>query len=324
MILRRLLPGVLAWAAVGLALPAGDAVADVLELKDGRVVEGLAVQDGDVWHVASRFGVVTLRAGEVARHLAGPSLDAQIEETLGRLASDDLDRRMELATWLVDVGRADEARALATTALELDPEHAAAHGVLGHVRHEGRWMTPDDAQRARGLERHGERWYTPEEWRHVDEAARAAVLQEEVGLQARAREEEVRQLVDLLVSPDPALRRRAQARLRELARAEGVGEADVQAALSAADELVRRAREVRTQALGGVAAPGAVAGGRDGGWMTAEIRDDFSRLRRPIREFATSLASSFAPVRIMLPEMQLVSVRTTVAVPLVPSLQPSR
>ena len=56
--------------------------ADVLELADGRVIEGVAVRDGDVWRVASRFGVVELPAADVKNHVAGPSLDAQIEGAL--------------------------------------------------------------------------------------------------------------------------------------------------------------------------------------------------------------------------------------------------
>ena len=142
--------------------------ADVLELADGRVIEGVAVRDGDVWRVASRFGVVELPAADVKNHVAGPSLDAQIEGALAKLEPDDTAGRATLAAWLRDVGRTDEAHQLSRAVLAIDPEDATAHEVLGHVRYQGRWMSPDDAQRARGLERHGERWYTPAEWQNVD------------------------------------------------------------------------------------------------------------------------------------------------------------
>ena len=153
--------------------------ADVLELADGRVIEGVAVRDGDVWRVASRFGVVELPAADVKNHVAGPSLDAQIEGALAKLEPDDTAGRATLAAWLRDVGRTDEAHQLSRAVLAIDPEDATAHEVLGHVRYQGRWMSPDDAQRARGLERHGERWYTPAEWQNVDAAAREAAAREE-------------------------------------------------------------------------------------------------------------------------------------------------
>ncbi len=50
-------------------------------------------------------------------------------------------------------------------------------------------------------------------------------------------------------------------------------------------------------------------------YITLELQPTVARLRRPIQEFATSLASSFAPVIIQLPELRLQQVRTTVRVP---------
>ena len=48
-----------------------------------------------------------------------------------------------------------------------------------------------------------------------------------------------------------------------------------------------------------------------------EIRATFSRLKRPITTFETSLASNIggAPVRIQLPELEVIKVRTTAAIP---------
>ena len=40
--------------------------------------------------------------------------------------------------------------------------------------------------------------------------------------------------------------------------------------------------------------------------------------------FATTLGSTFAPVTVSLPEMKHISIRTTVKVPVAPSLYPSR
>ena len=299
--------------------------ADVLELADGRVIEGVAVRDGDVWRVASRFGVVELPAADVKNHVAGPSLDAQIEGALAKLEPDDTAGRATLAAWLRDVGRTDEAHQLSRAVLAIDPEDATAHEVLGHVRYQGRWMSPDDAQRARGLERHGERWYTPAEWQNVDAAAREAAAREETARQLALRSDEVRRLVAQLVSADSTQRDAARVALRRLAQETGIPGERIDEALAAADELVRRAREVRTAAAAGAATSiGSANRPGDGGWLTTEIRDDFTRLRRPIDSFATTLGSTFAPVTVSLPEMKHISIRTTVKVPVAPSLYPSR
>jgi type II secretory pathway component GspD/PulD (secretin) len=50
-------------------------------------------------------------------------------------------------------------------------------------------------------------------------------------------------------------------------------------------------------------------------YITLELQPTVARLRRPIQEFATSLASSFAPVIIQLPELRLQQARTTVRIP---------
>ncbi|MGE0190571.1 MAG: type IV pilus biogenesis/stability protein PilW [Planctomycetota bacterium] len=305
------------------ACVAAEARADVLELADGRIVEGVAVRDGDVWRVASRFGVVELPAVDVRKHIAGPSLDAQIEQALRRLEPDDTAGRATLAAWLRDVGRLDEAQQLSRAVLAIDPEDATAHEVLGHVRFRGQWMHPDEAQRARGLERHGDRWYTPEEWRNADAAAREAAAAQETARRLAARSHEVRRLVGQLVSADPVQREEARKALRTLAEETGVPRERIDEALAAADKLVQRAREVRAAAAAGTSAGGASRPG-DGGYLTTEIRDDFTVLRRPIDLFATTLGSSFAPVTVMLPEMMHVQIRTTVKVPVAPSLQPSR
>ena len=50
-------------------------------------------------------------------------------------------------------------------------------------------------------------------------------------------------------------------------------------------------------------------------YITLELQPTVANVRRPIQEFATSLASSFAPVIIQLPELRLQQARTTVRIP---------
>ena len=303
----------------------GTAAADLLVLKDGRTVEGVVQLRKDDALVLSRFGTASIPHDQIVRHVKGPSVDQQVQKHLASLAADDATGRMHLARWLKKLGRTSEATALARQVLERDPEHAAAHRLLGHERFRGRWMTPDDAQRARGLEKHGDRWYTPAEWKLADPAHKARALADEAIARKAAQDRQLARLMELLVSPDPALRARARKALRALAKERGLPKERVDEALKAAAAYVLRLDEALTKA-GTLSAGGSGIRGTKldrHGWMLADVHDDFVRLKRPIREFATTLASSPAPVRIQLPEVRVVQVRTTTAVPVM-GLTPSR
>jgi hypothetical protein len=286
--------------------------ADVLELKDGRFVEGVVMQDGDALLVLSRFGVSEIPASDVVARTTCKAADLQVKEALARLAPEDTANRLRLATWIGGLGREDEAHAIAEEILALDPEHAGAHALLGHVRHQGTWVHPDEARRAEGLERHGDAWYTPDEWRNLGAAERQAA--EAVGerLERERTAREVQKLLTLMTSPDDAVRRRARGRLERLAK-ETESEALAQL-LPRLDDYVKAVDEARVRAAE---------------WsdtvMTGEVLGDFrvtlAKLKRPIREFTTNLAAgpigANAPVTLQLPELEVIKVRTTGLIPVV-------
>jgi hypothetical protein len=296
-------------AAVAFLLAtAGPAQADVLELKDGRFVEGAVERTGEAYLVRSRFGETTIAADQVVEWTKARPVDDQVRERLAGLAPDDAENRALLACWLRDLGRSEEARALAESVLEIDPESASAHEVLGHIRHQGVWRTPEEAKRAEGFELHGDKWYTPEEWVSLEGAAREEAVRAEAEAAARRRGSDVNEAVRLMTSPDPLVRARGKARLEALAEEHDsdairrlVG--DTEAYVRAADEYA------------------AAAASPDSAFMMGELRVTLSRLKRPITNFETSLASgpvtAAAPVRIQLPELEVIKVNTTIGMPAV-------
>ncbi len=296
--------GALLGALGAAAARAPEARADLLELKDGRVVEGAVEEAGDAYRVRTRFGEALVPRADVKQRTVGRTVDELVKERLASLAADDAENRARLARWLVELGRADEGRALAEAALDIDAENATAHGVLGHERHGGRWMSPDAAQRAKGLEFHDGRWWTPEEWKNAGEAVRQAAAAADAAAARKERAREVSRLLRLLAAPDAGSRARAKQRLLDLA-AETKNDdlkrlvADVEQFVAKADELAR-----------------ASAGGADA-MLLGEIRATMSKLKRPIEVFATSLASNIggAPVKIQLPELEVINVRTMVGLP---------
>jgi hypothetical protein len=304
-ILRLALPAVLCLVATSTAR------ADVLELADGRTVEGRVVKEGEVYRVTSRFGEAEIAAKDVKTWTKAKAVEVEWRERLEKLAPSDWVGRAGLAKWLAESGRPDEASATALGVLESDPENAVAHGVLGHVRHKGEWMTPDDAKRADGLEEHGGKWYTPAEWKLVGPEGQRKAAEAEAALHARRVSARVSEYVRWMLSPDRALRQRGKDRLEAMVKEQGM------------PELPRLIREVEAYAAAGdrVAAAydagGVGAGGGSSSSVLSECRIQFAKLKRPIQQLSTSLGSSAggAPVTIQLPELEVIKVNTTVRIP---------
>lgn len=305
-LVAALAPAALLVAALPIARSAG---ADTLDLADGRTVEGRVTKDGEVYRVVSRFGEVEIAAKDVVTWTKSKSVEAEWRERLSRLEAKDAAGRADLAKWLSEQGRADEARATASAALEIDPENAKAHEVLGHVRHKGAWMAPDEAKRADGFEEHGGRWYTPEEWaiatteskRSAEDADRAALARR---VSARANE-----AVRAMLSPDRVLRAKGKAALLALAKETKTVEIerlakDVEAYADASDKFL-------------AAMDGGGGGGEGGSSVLAECRIQLAKLKRPIATLTTGLASNLtaSPVVIQLPELEVIKVGTTVKIP---------
>lgn len=300
----------LACVAAAAAAFAPAARADRLVLSDGRVVEGVVTQDGETYRVVSRFGESVLAAKDVKEWVKGKTVDAEWRERAAALKPDDWGGRAALAQWLKEAGRPEAAEATAIEVLDADPENAVAHAVLGHVRHKGKWMTPDEAKTADGLVRRGDQWYTPEEWALLDAAAKEKAEAAEKQAVAARIGTRLNDAVRLVLSPDPKVREAGLKRMKALAeetKSKAIEDLipQVQAYAEAGDRMARV-----------LADPGAVAS-TDKATVVAECRITLAKLKRPIKTFETSLSSnlSTAPVRIQLPELEIIRIGTTVPIP---------
>ena len=292
----------------GLALAAVPAArADTLELADGRVVEGRVTKDADSYRVVSRYGEATIAAKDVKSWTRAKPVDVEWRERLAALKPGDTAARAEIAKWLAEAGRADDAAATAQAVLAEDPDSAGAHAVLGHVRHGGTWMTPDEAKRADGLEEHGGQWYTPAEWALVDGAGKTKASEADRAFASRRVETLANQFIRLMLAPDKALRAEGKKRLLALAKETKTAELErlvpkVEAYAAAADRL---------------AAAYDGGEGSEAASLLAECRIQMATLKRPIQTLATSLGSNLGggPVIIQLPELEVIKVNTTVKFP---------
>ena len=237
----------------------------------------------------TQYGFVVLKKSEIARIEKGNSLEAEWTARRSAIKDKDIPARFRLALWAKDKGWTKKAREELEAILKLDPDHRGAHYTLGHVRYDGKWMTEDQAMKAQGYVKLDGRWVTAEEkvLLEVDAAYRKRVL----AIQAK-----VSAFVKGMSSPSKAVRKKYHRELVTLAR-------EIQS-----PELEKKANEVAAwydQAYRALAARGLL-----------EVRATMATLKRPIPTFTTSLGANTVPVTIQLPELAVVSIGTTVTVPL--------
>lgn len=309
-----------------LLLTAPSARADTIELRDGRFVEGMIVPDkhpehGPGVYVISRFGPTFIKQADIKARHEGKAVDEQIKEYIAALdkrAKDgtrDIPNRLRLADWMMQLGRVEEGRELVAQILEWEPENPKAHKLLGHVRYRGQWITHDEAQRKRGLVKHGDTWYTPQEWENLATAEKRKAAEAEQRAAERARQAALNKAVRLALSPDPAVRARGKARLLAMGKEKAYDQAKVEKLVADIDDYLRTIEELRRKA----ASVGGGVGVTSGGMVMGEIRATFAKLKRPIPVFQTNLASgpigANAPVSLQLPELEVIRVNTTMAIP---------
>ncbi len=152
------------------------ALAHEVETKDGTVYEGKIVLDTDeeIVIVTTFEGRKRIPRSDVARvDDTTPPLREQLTYRAG-LAKDSVKDLLALHVWAEKHGFQVELTDICNRILQLDPTNAKAHKLLGHVKVDGEWMTPEqkarraaaaqaEAMRAKGLVPYEGRWITPEE-----------------------------------------------------------------------------------------------------------------------------------------------------------------
>lgn len=216
--------------------------ADEIRLKDGRVIEGKVVEDGDTVRVQGDHGAVSFSRDKVAKITIGPTRREQFEARRAALAADDVDGLFELAGWCDVEGFLRERDELLARCLEIDSQHDGVNEVLGRVKFDGKWMTPDEAAEAQGLVNWGGEWIPREE----------KALRDALSAEANLRHQVRRRVLELTlqqVQGDRVQREEAAALLSQVppeSRLQGLADT-----LSHADPEVRSFAAKGLGALGG-------------------------------------------------------------------------
>ena len=186
--------------------------ADVVHLKSGGSVEGRVIErTASSVEIDIGAGSITLSMESVDRIEEGRSPLDDYDDRAARLDENDRDGWLELARWASSEGLGTQSRRAYEKVLSISPDHPEANAGLGRVEHDGRWMSEEEAYRARGYVKYGGVWMTP--------AEQEAILREQG--EARAASDAARQ-----ARSADAKARDADARARE---AEAEAEAQVAA-----------------------------------------------------------------------------------------------
>jgi len=183
-------------------LAAAPALGDEIYLKGGGRVSGRIVE-----RTATRVAIetgpgrVTLPLTRVERIVEGRSTIEAFAEQASDLAAGDVAGWADLASWAEERDLLTQARFAWQRVLATDPSHPEANAGVGRVALDGRWMSSDDAYRARGYVSYEGRWLTPAEHeaavheREADAAASLSAREANLRVQeaeARVREAEAR------------------------------------------------------------------------------------------------------------------------------------
>ncbi|NRA38200.1 MAG: hypothetical protein HRU15_08680 [Planctomycetes bacterium] len=129
-------------------------VADEITLHDGRVLSGTIISEPEDNEVrikvimGSMSMVMKLKRSDIATLSYGQTAEqvqlAAIQKQRKELDSEDSSGLWKLALELKKLKHSLLFKQYAKNVIAIDPQHEAAHRALGHVDHEGQWMSPRD------------------------------------------------------------------------------------------------------------------------------------------------------------------------------------
>jgi hypothetical protein len=184
-----------ALAVLGLLAIPFAAGADEVFLQGGGIVRGEVVAErADSLVIDVGPGRVTLPRSRVERVVLSNSDLGTYRQRAAVLAPQDARGWLALARWAAGHDLLTQAREAYARAAAADPTSAEAQQGLGRELVDGRWLSEDAANRARGLMEFQGRWMTPAERSAALEvqAADAAARRAETEAAVRIREAEAR------------------------------------------------------------------------------------------------------------------------------------
>jgi hypothetical protein len=180
--------------AVLIAAAASLAVADEIQLTNGsKILGNVSKKDAQKVVIEVGAGTITLDTKDVsAINLGRTPLNEYDDRWKQVQNSTNAAELYELLGWAKSKGLTRYVGPLASKIIALDPDHAGARAELHHEKMNGKWLTFEQAQEARGLVFLEDRWVTQAEIQLIAKRRLEAKERAEVAEEARKqhREEE--------------------------------------------------------------------------------------------------------------------------------------
>ncbi|MBL4846691.1 MAG: HEAT repeat domain-containing protein [Planctomycetes bacterium] len=165
------------------------AIADTITLKDGTVIEGRAVIEGETIAVYHRGKKRVFAKSEVASVVTPRQAFQARFKTLDKTldAKTSLREHLALVSWCAARRLRRETKQVREAILVRWPNHAGTRKALGYVVHKGRWITRAEYMRDLGLVEDGgkQSWITPQDRAAAEARAKAAPKIKEVAALCR-------------------------------------------------------------------------------------------------------------------------------------------
>lgn len=272
-----------------LLLLAASAAADEVLLNEGGKLVGKAERKGDEVVVTTPHGETRVKASEVKSITPGRTVWDDYADRKKTADEKDPASLVALGDWCREHELGAEAKRHWTKALELDADHADARKRLGFIRYDDRWLTEEQYYQARGFVKVDGEWISTEEARRRDVAKK----------DAEALKKHVKTIRESIVKMQSMKRKtRSEGKLALQKYAEERDDLKLAEFASEVAQFYNSEWRTIRETL-----------------VLTEVRATHAQLKRPIQNFTTSLGANTTPVTIQLPELSVVSVKSTVLLP---------
>jgi hypothetical protein len=200
-------------AALGFVALMNTLSADTIKLTSGGTVRGQILDEKStkeslVVKLQIGGGEVTIERDKIQEVIRDKGSLAEYDQIKADYA-DTADDQFRLAMWCEKQKLYRQRKQHLDRVIELEPDHAAAREKLGYLRHEGKWLTRDQQQEAKGLVRFGGRFVTPQEREILEKKKREESV-------VRDWHQRVKMWKGWLTSDEPAKARDAEQQLRTI------------------------------------------------------------------------------------------------------------
>jgi len=135
---------------------------DVVKLRSGRIEGKIIDTTDDTVVIQTETGRVTVKRSDVVQIIPGMTPRELYEAAAATVKDGDVQRHLALAEFCRQKGLQKEMLAEYHKVIAADPDNERARERLGYVRQEGRWVTKEELNRAKGLVLFRGQWVTPE------------------------------------------------------------------------------------------------------------------------------------------------------------------